>query len=80
MPTAERSVHPRAVDLDSFLELATRELMMYVGYVGVYAELLDAQMAHDPTMSQLREIVREVRIQAELVSALIQDSLGPDRG
>jgi signal transduction histidine kinase len=73
MRAAETGIHPRAAELDSFLELATRELATAVQAIGVYTDLLDAQVAGDPSSSALREVVRELRGQARLVAALVND-------
>jgi len=70
---AETGSYPRAAELDSFLELATRELATAVRAIGVYTDLLDAQVAGDPSSSALREVVRELRGQARLVAALVND-------
>jgi len=73
MRAAETGIHPRAAELDSFLELATGELAAAVGAIGIYADLLDAQVAADPGSSAIREIVRELRAQARLVAELVND-------
>jgi hypothetical protein len=73
MRTAETGIHPHAAELDSFLELATRELAAAVGAIGVYADVLDAQVAGDPDSTALLEIVRELRAQARLVATLVND-------
>jgi signal transduction histidine kinase len=74
MRAAETRIHlARGSELDSFLEVATRELATAVGAIRIYADLLDAQVAGDPGSSGVREIVREVREQARLVAALVND-------
>jgi signal transduction histidine kinase len=73
MRAAETGSDPRAAELDSFLELATRELAAAVGAIGMYAELLDAQLAVDPGSSALREVARELREQSRLVAAVVND-------
>jgi signal transduction histidine kinase len=75
MRAAESGVHPREAELDVFLELAAQELKTAVGAISAYTALLDAQLACDPGMSALREIVREVRDQAHRVAALADEAL-----
>jgi hypothetical protein len=75
MPAAETGVHPPAAELDCFLELATREVKTAVGAINMYVALLDAQIAYDPRLGSLREIVRDVREQAYLVTALVDEAL-----
>ena len=77
MRAAETGSYLRAAELDSFLELATRELAAAVGAIGIYADLLDAQMAADPGSGAIREIVRELREQSLLVGALVSDLAAP---
>jgi len=77
MRAAETGGYSRAAELDSFLELATGELAAAVGAIGIYADLLDAQVAADPGSSAIREIVRELREQALLVGALVSDLAAP---
>jgi hypothetical protein len=73
MRAAETGSYPRVAELDSFLELATRELATAVKAIGVYADVLDAQVGTDPGCSTVRETVRELRKQARLVAALVND-------
>jgi cold shock CspA family protein len=71
MPAADRWVGTHGVEIDEFVERATRELQTAVELISVYAALLDAQLAEDRSLSGLRPVVRRVRAEAELVSALL---------
>jgi light-regulated signal transduction histidine kinase (bacteriophytochrome) len=75
MPATEQSVDTHAVELDQFFGRATRELQSAVALISVYAALLDAQLAEDQSLSNLRPVVRNVRAQAELVAALVDGAL-----
>jgi light-regulated signal transduction histidine kinase (bacteriophytochrome) len=75
MRAAEPSIHSQSAEMDGFLLLAMRELKAAVRNVSAYAALLDAQMAEQPDTTPLREIVRDVRGQAELVVALVDSVL-----
>jgi light-regulated signal transduction histidine kinase (bacteriophytochrome) len=72
MPAAEPSVHSQVAEMDGFLTLALHELKAAVRQIVADAALLDAQVADDPAMETLREIVRDVRGQADLVAALVE--------
>ena len=71
MPPAEPSVDSQSGELDDFLALAMHELKSAVRQIIADAALLDAQIADDPGMEPLCEIVRDVRGQADLVAALV---------
>ena len=73
MPAAEPSVHSPSAETDAFLTLALRELKVAVRQISAYAALLDAQIAEGSDMDALREIVRDVRGQADLVAALVDE-------
>jgi signal transduction histidine kinase len=72
-PATDHSADPRVAELESFIALATRELKTYVESIRVYAALLDAQLAPDPSSSRLREILSEVCAQANTVATLVDD-------
>jgi signal transduction histidine kinase len=79
MPVAEQTVDRRRDSSVGFLALATGEIKTAVESISLYAALLEAQSAHDPSLGPLREIVHDVRVQASLVAALIDDALSvPD--
>jgi hypothetical protein len=89
MPPAEPSVDSQSGELDDFLTLAMHELKSAVGQIIADAALLDAQIADDPALETLREVVRDVRGQADLVAALVEFASpsgramvqsGPERG
>ncbi|HEV7665148.1 MAG TPA: hypothetical protein VGQ62_16575 [Chloroflexota bacterium] len=77
MPAIEHSTNHRAAELNGFFIGATRELATSVRLIGLYTELLDAQLAEDPSLSGLRAIVQDVRAQTGVVSALIDIVLQP---
>ncbi len=83
MPPAEPSVDSQSAELDDFLTLAMLRQII------ADAALLDAQIADDPALETLREVVRDVRGQADLVAALVEFASpsgraivqsGPERG
>jgi nitrogen-specific signal transduction histidine kinase len=51
------------------------ELKTAVGQIRTYAALLETQFADEPGMAALREIVRDVCGQAEVVASLVDDVL-----
>jgi hypothetical protein len=71
MPATEQAVDTGAVESDDFLDRAMRELRTAVSCVSVYAALLDAQLAEDPSLSGLRPVVHDVRAQSDRVAALL---------
>jgi hypothetical protein len=75
MPATKQSVDRLATGHDSFLELATGELKMAIECISIYAALLEAQIAADPSLDGMRAMVREVRAQAGLVAAVVDDAL-----
>jgi hypothetical protein len=52
-----------------------QELKTAVGQIRTYAALLETQFADEPGMAGLREIVRDVSGQAEVVASLVDDVL-----
>ena len=89
MPPAEPSVDSQSGELDDFFALALRELKSAVRQIIADSALLDAQIADDPALETLREVVRDVRGQADLVVALVEFACpsgraivqsGPERG
>jgi hypothetical protein len=79
MPATEQSVDAREAEFAWFFDRATRELKTAVGFVSIYAAVLDAQLAADPALSPLRPVVRDVRAQADLVAALVDRALAEGR-
>jgi signal transduction histidine kinase len=75
MPATEPTVHSPSAELEGFLSLAMHELKVAAGFISAYAALLEAQIAEQPEMDVLREIVRDVRGQADLVAGLVDDAL-----
>jgi hypothetical protein len=71
MPATESSVHRYAVEDDAFFELAASELRVASRQINLYAALLEVQIAQDPSMRPLREIVHEVCVQADRVASLV---------
>jgi light-regulated signal transduction histidine kinase (bacteriophytochrome) len=89
MPPAEPSVDSQSGELDDFFALAMHELKSAVRQIIADSALLDAQIADDPALETLREVVRNVRGQADLVAALVEFASpsgraivqsGPERG
>ena len=89
MPPAEPSVDSQSGEVDDFLALAMHELKSAVRQIIADAALLDAQIADDPALETLREVVRDVHSQADLVAALVEFASpswtafvqsGPERG
>ena len=89
MPPAEPSVGLPSGELDDFLTLAMHELKSAVRQIIAEAAWLDAQISDDPAQETLREVVRDVRGQADLVVALVEFASpsgraivqsGPERG
>jgi hypothetical protein len=72
MPASESSVDRRAAEGDTFFELAASELRRASRQINLYAALLEVQIAQDPSMSQMRELVHEVRVQADRVASLVE--------
>ena len=68
MPAAERSVYAPWDKMDDFLTYALGEMKSAIDRLSVYAARLDRQLAVEPGTDALREMVREVRGQAELVA------------
>ena len=61
--------------MDGFLTHAMQELKTAIGQIRTYAALLETRFADEPGMAALREIVRDVRGQAEVVASLVDDVL-----
>jgi hypothetical protein len=74
MPAAEPSVDSPSAETDGFLALAMREVRAAAGKINAYAAVLDAQIAQDSSLDALREIVRELRGQADVVAALMDSA------
>ena len=62
--------------MDDFLTYALGEVKTAIDRLSVYAARLDLQLAVEPGTDALREMVREVRGQAELVAKIV-DSASP---
>jgi hypothetical protein len=75
MPAAEQTIGRRRARHVGFLALATGEFKSAVESICLYAALLEAQSARDPSLGPLREIVHDVRVQASLVAELIDAAL-----
>lgn len=52
-----------------------QELKTAVGQIRTYAALLETQFADEPGMAALREIARDISVQAEVVARLVDDVL-----
>jgi hypothetical protein len=76
MPAAERSVYAPWDEIDDFLTCALGEVKTAIDRLSVYAARLDLQLAVEPGTDAVREMVREVRGQAELVAKIV-DSASP---
>jgi signal transduction histidine kinase len=61
-------------DRDSFLQLATRELRTAATVIKIYVALLDLEIAANPGLDPMREVVRALEDQADLVTRLVDAS------
>ena len=78
----QRLVHERNLlqDREAFLGLVAHELKTPAAVIKAYAELLDAQLTDAATpASTLREVVGNIRDQADLMSSLIEAILDVQR-
>jgi signal transduction histidine kinase len=78
----QRAAHDRDLvqDREAFLGLVAHELKTPAAVIRAYAELLDAQLADASTPpSTLREVVGNIRDQADLMSGLIEAVLDVQR-
>lgn len=75
MRAAKPAVHSPSAELDGFLTRAMQELKTAVGQIRTYAALLETQFADEPGMAALREIARDISVQAEVVARLVDDVL-----
>ena len=75
MRPAKPAVHSPSTELDGFLTRAMQELKTAVGQIRTYAAVLETQFADEPGMAALRETVRDVRGQAEVVASVVDDVL-----
>jgi uncharacterized protein (DUF2342 family) len=75
MRAAKPAVHSPSAELDGFLTRAMQELQTAVGQIRTYAAVLETQFVDEPGVATLREIVRDVRGQAEVVARLVDDVL-----
>jgi two-component system, OmpR family, phosphate regulon sensor histidine kinase PhoR len=79
---SQRAAHDRDLlqDREAFLGLVAHELKTPAAVIKAYAELLDAQLADASTPpSTLREVVGNIRDQADLMSGLIEGVLDIQR-
>ncbi len=75
----ETARRDRALERDSFLDLAAHELRTPVAVIKAYAELLEAQLAEAPIPPAVRQVVRHILEQADHMTALIEDVLDVQR-
>ena len=75
MRAAKPAVHSPSAELDDFLTRAMQELKTAVGQIRTYVAVLETQFADEPGMAALREIVRDVCGQADVVASLVDDVL-----
>jgi signal transduction histidine kinase len=79
---SQRAAHDRDLlqDREAFLGVVAHELKTPAAVIKAYAELLDAQLADASTPpSTLREVVANIRDQADLMSGLIEGVLDMQR-
>lgn len=75
MRAAKPAVQSPSAELDGFLTRAMQELKTAVSQIRTYGALLETQFADEPETAALREIVRDICGQAEVVASLVDDVL-----
>ena len=76
-PLAKGSSAACAVE-DSLFNLALRDVKTSAALVHAAAKMLELQLGQESAFEDLREMVTEIRRQAELTTALIDDALTGD--